>query len=150
MISKYLKKLNKMLIITGFIWIISLFFAHNTVLAYGTWQGDETSGMPQKGQYSPKGGLLPQILKEKTFSGDADTEFPYTPWSTDVSAGTVYCADSGSAIRYGKYDPALHYANEGVGAIFGIDYTNYSSYKLVITKLCDEIGREIFDNMNKF
>ena len=40
-----------MLIITGFIWIISLFFAHNTVLAYGTWQGDETSGMPQKGQY---------------------------------------------------------------------------------------------------
>lgn len=51
MISKYLKKLNKMLIITGFIWIISLFFAHNTVLAYGTWQGDETSGMPQKGQY---------------------------------------------------------------------------------------------------
>ena len=150
MISKYLKKLNKMLIITGFIWIISLFFAHNTVLAYGTWQGDETSGMPQKGQYSPKGGLLPQILKEKTFSGDADTEFPYTPWSTDVSAGTVYCADSGSAIRYGKYDPALHYANEGVGAIFGIDYTNYSSYKLLMTKLCDEIGREIFDNMNKF
>ena len=56
-----------MLIITGFIWIISLFFAHNTVLAYGTWQGDETSGMPQKGQYSPKGGLLPQILKEKHF-----------------------------------------------------------------------------------
>ena len=150
MISKYLKKLNKMLIITGFIWIISLFFAHNTVLAYGTWQGDETSGMPQKGQYSPKGGLLPQILKEKTFSGDADTEFPYTPWSTDVSAGTVYCADSGSTIRYGKYDPALHYANEGVGAIFGIDYTNYSSYKLLMTKLCDEIGREIFDNMNKF
>ena len=45
-----------MLIITGFIWIIRLFFAHNTVLAYGTWQGDETSGMPQKGQYSPKGG----------------------------------------------------------------------------------------------
>lgn len=139
-----------MLIITGFIWIISLFFAHNTVLAYGTWQGDETSGMPQKGQYSPEGGLLPQILKEKTFSGDADTEFPYTPWSTDVSAGTVYCADYGSAIRYGKYDPALHYANEGVGAKLGIDYTNYSTYKLLMTKLCDEIGREIFDNMNKF
>ena len=150
MISKYLKKLNKMFIITGFIWIISLFFAHNTVLAYGTWQGDETSGMPQKGQYSPEGGLLPQILKEKTFSGDADTEFPYTPWSTDVSAGTVYCADYGSAIRYGKYDPALHYANEGVGAKLGIDYTNYSTYKLLMTKLCDEIGREIFDNMNKF
>lgn len=54
MISKYLKKLNKMLIITGFIWIISLFFAHNTVLAYGTWQGDETSGMPQKGNTHQK------------------------------------------------------------------------------------------------
>lgn len=143
------RKIYKLFITTIIIIIIGALYTENEALAYGTWQGNATSGMPQQGQYSPTGGLLPQILQNRTFSGDADTEFPYGPWSTSVSSGTVYCADSGKALRFGEFDSKLHYADEGLGAVFGVDYINYNTYKLMMTALCQKIGKEVYDNINK-
>lgn len=78
------KKIIKTAGIILVVLVLTLFFAEKKTFAYGTWQGNTSSGMPQKGAFSDSGSLLPNILQKRTFSGDADTEFPYTNWSTEV------------------------------------------------------------------
>ena len=79
------KKTIKIAVFILIISALSLFFAPNKVFAYGTWQGSSSSGMPQKNSFSESGSLLPNVLQKRTFSGDADTKFPYTNWSTEIS-----------------------------------------------------------------
>ena len=100
--NKTLKKCLITTIATVAISLTALFSTGNVSLAYGTWQGNENSGMPSL-SFSPSG-LFPQILKQRTFTGDADNQFPYKAWTTEMSTGTVYCNDAGKAVRFGKYD----------------------------------------------
>ena len=92
-------KILKRAILTAVILVLSLIGINNVSLAYGVWQGNETSGRPQEGVYSPVG-QLPQILRNRQFSGNADTQFPYGEWTTNISAGTVYCGNFGVAVRF--------------------------------------------------
>lgn len=103
------KKIIKTAGIILVVLVLTLFFAEKKTFAYGTWQGNTSSGMPQKGAFSDSGSLLPNILQKRTFSGDADTEFPYTNWSTEVSGSTMYGADSNKSVRFGKYDATKYY-----------------------------------------
>ena len=43
------KKIIKIAVIILIVSVLSLFFAEKKVFAYGAWQGNSTSGMPQKG-----------------------------------------------------------------------------------------------------
>ena len=71
--------------------------------------------MPQKKVLSGYGSLLPNIKKNRTFSGDADTKFPYTSWSTDISGTTMYGADYNKTVRFGQYDSEKYYPLIGDG-----------------------------------
>ena len=62
--NKTLKKCLITTIATATISLAALFSASNVSLAYGTWQGNENSGMPSL-SFSPSG-LFPQILKQRT------------------------------------------------------------------------------------
>ncbi len=42
------KKIAKIAVIILIVSALSLFFTQGKALAYGTWQGSESSGMPQK------------------------------------------------------------------------------------------------------
>ena len=117
--NKTLKKCLITTIATVAISLTALFSTSNVSLAYGTWQGNENSGMPSL-SFSPSG-LFPQILKQRTFTGDADNQFPYQSWTTEMSTGTVYCNDAGKAVRFGKYDYKRYYMDE-------VGYTTSNGY----------------------
>ena len=57
------KKIAKIAVIILIVSALSLFFTQGKALAYGTWQGSESSGMPQKKVLSGYGSLLPNIKK---------------------------------------------------------------------------------------
>ena len=138
------KKIIKIAVIILIVSVLSLFFAEKKVFAYGAWQGNSTSGMPQKGAYAEKGSLLPNVLQKRTFSGDADTDFPYASWSTEVSGTTMYGADSNTSVRFGKYDSTKYYptpyVNDGVGYYY-IDFLSK------MKDLCEERARNYFNRI---
>jgi hypothetical protein len=136
--NKTLKKCLITTIATATISIATLFSLSNVSLAYGTWQGNATSGMPSL-SYSPSG-LFPQILKQRTFSGNADSQFPYEAWTTNMSTGTVYCNDAGKAVRFGKFDSKKHYIDEiGYTTGNGYGYSNFvTKVKAYLRQLANE------------
>lgn len=117
--KKTLKKCLKTALITLAISVTSIFSANNVSKAYGIWQGNENSGMPSL-SYS-ESGLFPQILQQRKFTGNADNQFPYSAWTTDMSTGTVYCNDAGKAVRFGSYDSKQYYIDE-------VGYTTSNGY----------------------
>lgn len=128
--EKTLRKCLITAITTTAISIATLFAMSNTSLAYGTWQGNATSGMPSL-SFSDSG-LFPQILSQRKFTGDADNQFPYEAWTTEMSTGTVYCNDAGKAVRFGSYDNKRYYMDE-------VGYTTSNGY-----------GYEDFENKMKY
>lgn len=139
------KKIIKAASIILVVLVLTMFFAEKKTFAYGTWQGNTSSGMPQKGAFSDSGSLLPNILQKRTFSGDADTEFPYKNWSTEVSGSTMYGADSNKSVRFGKYDATKYYPipliNKEVGYY-------YSDFVPKMKELCEKRAKEYFDSYN--
>ncbi len=132
--NKTLKKCLITTIATATISLTALFSASNVSLAYGTWQGNENSGMPSL-SVSPSG-LFPQILKQRTFTGDADNQFPYQAWTTEMSTGTVYCNDAGKAVRFGEYDYKRYYMDEvGYTTSNGYGYIDFENKMKYVLKM---------------
>ena len=132
--NKTLKKCLITTIATATISLTALLSASNVSLAYGTWQGNENSGMPSL-SFSPSG-LFPQILKQRTFSGDADNQFPYQAWTTEMSTGTVYCNDAGKAVRFGEYDYKRYYMDEvGYTTSNGYGYIDFENKMKYVLKM---------------
>ena len=52
------KKIIKTAGIILVVLVLTLFFAEKKTFAYGTWQGNTSSGMPQKGAFSDSGSLI--------------------------------------------------------------------------------------------
>ena len=140
--NKTLKKCLITTIATAAISITAFFTTSNVSLAYGTWQGNATSGMPQL-SYSDSG-LFPQILKQRAFTGNADNQFPYEAWTTDMSTGTVYCNDAGKAVRYGEFDSKKHYIDE-IGYTTSNGY-GYSSFESKVKAYLRQLAREDVKN----
>ena len=136
--NKTLKKCLITTIATAAISITAFFTTSNVSLAYGTWQGNATSGMPQL-SYSDSG-LFPQILKQRAFTGNADNQFPYEAWTTDMSTGTVYCNDAGKAVRYGEFDSEKHYIDE-IGYTTSNGY-GYSAFERKVKKYLWQVAKE--------
>lgn len=134
------KKIIKVASIILVVLVLTLFFAEKKTFAYGTWQGNTSSGMPQKGAFSDSGSLLPNILQKRTFSGDSDTEFPYTNWSTEVSGSTMYGADSNKSVRFGKYDATKYYPTPYINQ----DVGTYLDFLAKMKKLCEERAKKYF------
>lgn len=139
------KKIIKTASIILIVLVLTLFFAEKKVFAYGTWQGNTSSGMPQKGAFSDSGSLLPNILQKRTFSGDADTEFPYTNWSTEVSGSTMYGADSNKSVRFGEYDATKYYPTPYVNSDVGASYADFLNK---MKELCEKRAKEYFNSYN--
>ena len=118
---------------------LMLFFAEKKTFAYGTWQGNTSSGMPQKGASSASG-LLPNVYQNRTFSGDADTEFPYTNWDTEVDGSTMYGADSNKSVRFGEYDSTKYYPTPYVNQEVG----TYFDFLKKMKDLCEEKAKAHF------
>lgn len=123
--KKILKKSVIAILITFAILLLGTIFCKNISLGfdtpsysflYGQWNGDETHGMPSL-SFSPAGWLFPQILQEKTFSGEPDTQFPYEEWTIDIGPGTIYCADWGTIVRFGSFDGTFYYPEEMQGTV---------------------------------
>lgn len=132
--NKTLKKCLITTIATATISLTALFSASNVSLAYGTWQGNENSGMPSL-SVSPSG-LFPQILKQRMFTGDADNQFPYQAWTTEMSTGTVYCNDAGKAVRFGEYDYKRYYMDEvGYTTSNGYGYIDFENGMKYVLKM---------------
>lgn len=131
-------------IITILVLIIGILSINNVSLAYGTWQGDENGGMPENGGRSETG-LLPQILKHRQFTGEADTEFPYDEWTTNISTGTVYCANSGTAVRFGKIDREPHYMDE---AGYTGSYWTYESFVEQMKKALKGLAEDSYNDLS--
>lgn len=123
--------------ITLVILLAEMFYINKSALAYGRW--NSTTNMPEK-VFSDTG-LFPQVLKDVTYTGEADTQFPYEAWSTSMSSGTVYCADQGAAVRYGKIDYNKYY----------IDYLGYpfdqsnNTYSRFVFKMEQSLKAKIVD-----
>ena len=136
--TEILKTHMKTLIVTTILTVIMLISLNNVSyatavdnsLVYGKWNGNATSGMPEL--FYSKSGLFPQILQKRTFTGNADTQFPYQAWTTDMSTGTVYCNDAGATVRYGKYDSVPHYADEAYDNWASFGTWNYQYFELVM------------------
>ena len=136
--TEILKTHMKTLIVTTILTVIMLISLSNVSyatavdnsLVYGKWNGNATSGMPEL--FYSKSGLFPQILQKRTFTGNADTQFPYQAWTTDMSTGTVYCNDAGATVRYGKYDSVPHYADEAYDNWASFGTWNYQYFELVM------------------
>ncbi len=94
-------------IILGIVFINTI---SNASDKYGRWGGNEEQGMPSPSVLSETG-LLPQIYKDKEYTGKADITYPYGEWKIDISRGTVYCDDSGTMIRYGERDYEKYYVD---------------------------------------
>ena len=132
--NKTLKKCLITTIATVAISLTALFSTSNVSLAYGIWQGTASSGMPSL-SYSASG-LFPQILKQRTFTGDADNQFPYEAWTTNMSTGTVYCNDAGKAVRFGSYDYKQYYMDEiGYNSSNGYGYSDFENKMKTFLKL---------------
>ena len=132
--NKTLKTCLITTIATATISLTALFSASNVSLAYGTWQGNENSGMPSL-SVSPSG-LFPQILKQRMFTGDADNQFPYQAWTTEMSTGTVYCNDAGKAVRFGEYDYKRYYMDEvGYTTSNGYGYIDFENRMKYVLKM---------------
>ena len=140
--NKTLKKCLITTIATAAISITAFFTTSNVSLAYGTWQGNETSGMPQL-SYSDSG-LFPQILKQRKFTGDADNQFPYEAWTTNMSTRTVYCNDAGKAVRFGEFDSEKHYIDE-IGYTTGNGY-GYSAFERKVKAYLRQLASEDVKN----
>ena len=143
--NKTLKKCLITTIATAAISITAFFTTSNVSLAYGTWQGNATSGMPQL-SYSDSG-LFPQILKQRTFTGNADNQFPYEAWTTDMSTGTVYCNDAGKAVRYGEFDSEKHYIDE-IGYTTSNGY-GYSAFERKVKQYLWQVAKEDADRAGR-
>ena len=143
--NKTLKKCLITTIATAAISITAFFTTSNVSLAYGTWQGNVTSGMPQL-SYSDSG-LFPQILKQRAFTGNADNQFPYEAWTTDMSTGTVYCNDAGKAVRYGEFDSEKHYIDE-IGYTTSNGY-GYSAFERKVKKYLWQVAKEDADRAGR-
>lgn len=136
--TEILKTHMKTLIVTTILTVIMLISLSNVSyatavdnsLVYGKWNGNATSGMPEL--FYSKSGLFPQILQKRTFTGNADTQFQYQAWTTDMSTGTVYCNDAGATVRYGKYDSVPHYADEAYDNWASFGTWNYQYFELVM------------------
>lgn len=102
--NKYFIQIIALIVIVFALTIIA-----NKSYAYGTWKGTATEGMPSR--VLSETGLLPQILKQRVFTGNADIQFPYTSWTTNISAGTVFCANNGTAVRFGVYDENRYFVD---------------------------------------
>lgn len=143
--NKTLKKCLITTIATAAISITAFFTTSSVSLAYGTWQGNATSGMPQL-SYSDSG-LFPQILKQRTFTGNADNQFPYEAWTTDMSTGTVYCNDAGKAVRYGEFDSEKHYIDE-IGYTTSNGY-GYSAFERKVKQYLWQVAKEDADRAGR-
>lgn len=143
--NKTLKKCLITTIATAAISITAFFTTSNVSLAYGTWQGNATSGMPQL-SYSDSG-LFPQILKQRAFTGNADNQFPYEAWTTDMSTGTVYCNDAGKAVRYGEFDSEKHYIDE-IGYTTSNGY-GYSAFERKVKQYLCQVAKEDADRAGR-
>ena len=143
--NKTLKKCLITTIATAAISITAFFTTSNVSLAYGTWQGNATSGMPQL-SYSDSG-LFPQILKQRAFTGNADNQFPYEAWTTDMSTGTVYCNDAGKAVRYGEFDSEKHYIDE-IGYTTSNGY-GYSAFERKVKQYLWQVAKEDADRAGR-
>lgn len=143
--NKTLKKCLITTIATAVISITAFFTTSNVSLAYGTWQGNATSGMPQL-SYSDSG-LFPQILKQRAFTGNADNQFPYEAWTTDMSTGTVYCNDAGKAVRYGEFDSEKHYIDE-IGYTTSNGY-GYSAFERKVKQYLWQVAKEDADRAGR-
>ena len=135
--KKNMVKAIAIAIITLAIFIAEMIFVNSNTFAYGTW--NSSTNMPSK-VFSDTG-LFPQIMKNVTYSGNADTQFPYEAWTTTMSTGTVYCADQGAAVRYGKIDPKYHYIDEVgySGGLYSYSYFVRNMTNLVENKFNQEI-----------
>ena len=110
MIKEKIEKHLKTIIITIALMLANFAFwcLPSNAADYPHWGGDENGGMPSC-QLTPPTGLFPQLLSERQFYGDPDTEYPYEEWKTDISKGVVYCANQGTILRFGKRDPNIYY-----------------------------------------
>ena len=142
-----ISKSLKIAIITAFMLVMSILFINNVSWAYGVWQGDENGGMPQRGGTSPTG-LMPQILKTRQFTGSADTQFPYTEWTTNISAGTVFCANSGTAVRFGKIDKEEHYLDEIGHGYENPDSWGYPAFEERMKRCLNDLAKESYNNLS--
>ena len=80
----------------------------NEVKAMGRWQGN----MPSN-SFNPTTGMFPQILNNRTVTLPSNRfSFNTANWSANITSGTVYCADQGKMLRFGKYDPKTYYFND--------------------------------------
>ena len=137
--NKIKKNITKAILITLTvlaILIVEMIFINKGTFAYGTW--NSSTNMPSL-SFSDTG-LFPQILKNVTYSGDADTQFPYEQWTTTMSTGTVYCADQGAAVRYGKIDPKYHYIDEIPG--YNAPLFRYESFESDMKMLIEKKFKE--------
>lgn len=111
--EKIEKHLNYIIIVIAFaLVVLAIACQPSNAASYPYWDGNENGGMPRC-QLTPPTGLFPQLLNERQFSGKADTEFPYEEWTTDISTGVVYCANQGTILRFGTFDPKIYYADTG-------------------------------------
>lgn len=125
------KKLNENYLIKAVILILMMIlfllvaFASKSY-AYGTWQGNATSGMPENKCVHT--GLMPQLLpgRNRGFTENADTQFPYTNWTTNINANTVFCADNGTIVRFAKYDEKRYFI-DSIGA-YNNGYYSYATF----------------------
>lgn len=110
MIKEKIKQYYKSILITTAVTLASLVFCcmPSNAADYPRWGGDENGGMPSS-LATPPTGLFPQLLSERVFRGEPDTQYPYEEWSTNISTGVVYCANQGTILRFGKKDPNKYY-----------------------------------------
>lgn len=110
------KNIKNKIIITISILIgmfIILLGSFNKVNAMGTWKGN----MPEL-NFNSTTGLFPQIFNNKR-TIVADTSrflFGTTNWNANINTGTVYCADQGKLLRYGKFDYNTYFNTREMGA----------------------------------
>ncbi len=141
--NKKMAKFTVVSIIIAMMLLIEMLFINKKVFAYGTWNSSEN--MPERGAMSDTG-LFPQILKNITYSGNADTQFPYEAWTTTLSTGTVYCANQGAAVRYGTIDPKYHYIDEIDG--YNAPLFKYNSFETDMKALIEKKFSEEIESNN--
>lgn len=104
------KKIKDKILITisAFIGIIlAIFCFPSNVKAMGIWQGNMPSSqiLNYTGMFPQKSGDRIVKLDPNRFSFNINKN----NWQATISPGTVYCADQGKILRFGKFDPDAHY-----------------------------------------
>ena len=148
------KIISKLLIILAI--ILSVFsinclsFADDTIQTDNevskTW-GSTEAKMPQNNIGSSTG-MFPQYYlgtssRTVTLPSSRNSWSRAGSWQSIMDGKVVYCAEHGAYVRYGKYDPAIHYLKPGqttiqnvnlnvtgipVGTIYDIVYAKYMEY----------------------